>query len=702
MPQSRRRDPEVPGSGRGPRSSWLWPAIAATGWFWAVQIVALRQHLILFYETIAGAPPAWGVMATSRLHLVLAFSGAVLLGLGCQSVGKTLNKRLPAATGWLLVAWFVPVFDVLRLGGVAIPRPFWEPLLLAGATGAAAAQIAVHVQMPPRWRAAWNRLPHWAIVAACAASLGAWWYIQGCRAYADYMIGFADFAQFGWRVASTWDGRGLLSETPSLGPFWDHFNPVLILFAPLWGVWPDARLFILIQALCLAAPGLLVYAIVRRWGGTPWTAATWSCSYLALPAIGQLNLNYTYGWHPSSVALVMFFAAAALLLGGSRRWAAAAGLVACGCQEDVFATLGWFAFVMGVAAWTEERRRAAGRAGPSPAARLARCMPALVWWAVAGVLALGFLLVFQYAGFAGFQTGRFATLGDSVAEILLSPILRPAVFWGNVFRPRCVYFLLALTIPLGLANVARGWPFALGAALPLGVLLAWDFIPATSIAFQYHTLIVPLLMLGAIAGAAGIEPDAGRCPKEGPRKQAGDSADRAFWTDRGLLIGGTAALAASLTASLPLGAMPWSTPTLVEAAAGTYVDDRGAPLAGRLERGSAENSLVNDLLARIRDEGTAILSTGRLATHLLTVERLEVAGFARSRWEAIRREVGPGRSPIELFDWVVLDTREQFCQSPEDIQFLAGEARAAGYQLVQQDLGILVFVRGRRSAAVRP
>lgn len=96
------------------------------------------------------------------------------------------------------------------------------------------------------------------------------------------------------------------------------------------------------------------------------------------------------------------------------------------------------------------------------------------------------------------------------------------------------------------------------------------------------------------------------------------------------------------------------------------------------------------------------MSTGRLATHLLTVERLEVAGFARSRWEAIRREVGPGRSPIELFDWVVLDTREQFCQSPEDIQFLAGEARAAGYQLVQQDLGILVFVRGRRSAAVRP
>jgi len=696
----------VPGSGQGPPLLWLWPAVAAAGWFWAVQIVALRQHLILFYETIAGAPPAWGVMATSRLHFLLALSGAALLGFGCHGVGKTLRQRLPAATGWLLVAWFVPAFDLLRLGGVAIPRPFWEPLLLAGTTGAAAAQIAVHVQVPSRWRAAWGRLPHWAVVSACAASLGAWWYVQGCRAYADYMIGFADFAQFGWRVASTWEGRGLLSETPSLGPFWDHFNPVLILFAPLWGVWPDARLFILIQALCLSAPGLLVYAIVRRWGGAPWTAATWSCSYLALPAIGQLNLNYTYGWHPSSVALVLFFAAAVLLLGGSRLWAAAAVLVACGCQEDVFVTLAWFAAVMGAAAWIEERRRGEGRAGPSPAARLPQCMPPFLWWAVAGLLALGFLLVFTYAGFAGFQTGRFRALGDSAAEILLSPILRPAVFWGNVFRPRCAYFVLALTIPLGLANVARGWLFALAAALPLGVLLAWDFIPATSIAFQYHTLIVPLLVLGAIAGAAGRAPSAGtlptRCAEEGSGRRAGDSVDRASWTDRGLLIGGTAALAASLTASVPLGAMPWSTPTLVEAVGGTYVDDQGALLVGRLKRGSAANSLVNDLLARIRSERNAVLSTGRLATHLLTAERLEVAGFARSRWEAMRREVGPERSPIELFDWVVLDTREQFCQSPEDIQFLAGEARAAGYELVQQDLGILVFAKGRRAAPSQP
>jgi hypothetical protein len=333
-------------------------------------------------------------------------------------------------------------------------------------------------------------------------------------------------------------------------------------------------------------------------------------------------------------------------------------------------------------------------------------MPPLLWWAVAGLLALGFLLVFTYAGFAGFQTGRFRALGDSAAEILLSPILRPTVFWGNVFRPRCAYFVLALTIPLGLANVARGWLFALAAALPLGVLLAWDFIPATSITFQYHTLIVPLLVLGAIAGAAGRAPSAGtlptRCAEEGSGRRAGDSVDRASWTDRGLLIGGTAALAASLTASVPLGAMPWSTPTLVEAVGGTYVDDQGALLVGRLKRGSAANSLVNDLLARIRSERNAVLSTGRLATHLLTAERLEVAGFARSRWEAMRREVGPGRSPIELFDWVVLDTREQFCQSPEDIQFLAGEARAAGYELVQQDLGILVFARGRRAAPSQP
>ena len=44
----------------------------------------------------------------------------------------------------------------------------------------------------------------------------------------------------------------------------------------------------------------------------------------------------------------------------------------------------------------------------------------------------------------------------------------------------------------------------LAAALPLGVLLAWNYPPATSIAFQYQTAVIPLLFLAAMVGAATL------------------------------------------------------------------------------------------------------------------------------------------------------------------------------------------------------
>ena len=58
-----------------------------------------------------------------------------------------------------------------------------------------------------------------------------------------------------------------------------------------------------------------------------------------------------------------------------------------------------------------------------------------------------------------------------------------------------------------------------------------------------------------------------------------------------------------------------------------------------------------------------------------------------------RRKSARAVRPIELFDWVVLDTQESFYQSPDKQAFIAGEAGRAGYRLALNDRGIVVFVR---------
>jgi hypothetical protein len=306
---------------------------------------------------------------------------------------------------------------------------------------------------------------------------------------------------------------------------------------------------------------------------------------------------------------------------------------------------------------------------------------------VAAVLAATFVILFNVAAFSRFQSGRFPELGNSAREILLSPILRPADFWGAILRPRCGCFLLCLAIPLGLRSLVRGWATLLATAAPLAVLLVWSHPPGTSIAFQYTTALIPVLFLAAMTGAA--KPD---------KTVAVGNATIGGGRSPSLLRAAVVALAASLTASVAFGALPWSSPTLTDVVMATYPE---ASIAEDRAAGSPGNAILNEIVVRVGGTESAVLSTGRVAAHLLAVRRLDTIGQACSRWQAFQGEVGPGRSPIELFDWVVLDTHEHFYQSPKEIRFVARAAEAAHYHLVRSADGVLVYSRLSAAAAER-
>lgn len=664
----------APASPRSPTSRPEWACraaavLAGVGWAWAAGLLVLRQHLLLLHVVVAPVPPAWGVVALPVSQMALLASVAVALGWSAFRAARRDAAIIPAPIGWLLAAWLVPLADLLRLAGVPIAHTLFEPLLLAGVTGAAAAAIAARQSCgsaldSPRWLA---------VVVAATAAAAAWWIGQGLAAFDDYMLGYCDFAQYGWRVANTWEGRGFLMETPDLPAFWDHFNPAMALLAPLWGAARDARMFIVLQAVCLSLPALFMYAVARRWGASQAAASAWAAAFLLFPATGQLNLNYTYGWHPVSVAMTLSSAAVLALAVDRKALAAALAVFACAWQEDVPVCLACFTLTMAVVAWTGRRFLAQPRLAAAPHLGLAAALSPWAWLLAAAALTAGFVAIYRLAPFAQFQTGRFSGLGATPAEIILSPLLRPAVFWGNIFRPRAIAFLLALTVPLGLASVLRGWKTLAAAAVPLGVLVAWDYPPATSIAFQYHTMALPVLFLAALSGAAG----------RAPLREAGQDKNApavAPLPDRGLWTGGIAALAASFTASLALGAMPWSSPTMTDAIMQTYPgpEDGTNSLETRRE-GSPGNAALDRIVACVARDDARVLATGRIAAHLLTVQRLEPVGTARQRGSAFAAQAGPGHTPIQLFDWVVLDLREEFYQSRDDSERIACAALLAGF-----------------------
>ena len=204
----------------------------------------------------------------------------------------------------------IPLLEQFRRLGVSVPATFLEPLYFAFATAMAvwalrpaagdsgrrsagdAVSGGANAPLPGDQRerpakkhpsrqsrpakaerrgsvpaAAWSNPAFWRLALVALVTLAAaWWFYQGEQSYGDYQLGYPDFAEYAHRVVNTWQGRGFLARPPNWPVFFDHFNPGLALLAPLWGLWPDARLVILIQALALAAPAAFVAALARDLG----------------------------------------------------------------------------------------------------------------------------------------------------------------------------------------------------------------------------------------------------------------------------------------------------------------------------------------------------------------------------------------------------------------------------------------------------
>jgi hypothetical protein len=177
-------------------------------------------------------------------------------------------------------------------------------------------------------------------------------------------------------------------------------------------------------------------------------------------------------------------------------WFAVCALAACSFRETVALSY------VGVGLWMVcvPRRRRAGAVVLAGAG--------VYFLFVTGVVIPAFRGGTDYLGLE-----RFAHLGDGLAAILLSPVLRPGAFWGSVFSQQSLVYAAVLFGCLGLVPVFRGGRRLL-MLLPEGLfLLLWDEPLTRSIAYQYHAVLLVLLYwvaLDCLPGAARGRVSAGR------------------------------------------------------------------------------------------------------------------------------------------------------------------------------------------------
>lgn len=283
------------------------------------------------------------------------------------------------------------------------------------------------------------------------------------RAFGSGRFDLGNMTQAVWSTAhgdvlSVTDVRG--EQISRLGA---HFDPILALLAPLWWLWPDPELLLVVQAVAVASGALPVYWLARKHVGAEWPAAGLALAYLLAAPVQWLTVS---DFHAVALAcpLLLF---AWWHLDQGRLWAfALLAAAAIATKEHV----GLAVAAMGV--WYAVRHRE-----PRTGALIA-----VIGGAAALVAALAVVPHFAPAGASAFESRYDApSLGG-----------------------RDLSYLVQLLLPLALLPL--GAPLAALAAVPeLGLNVLSSTITQTSVKTHYAAAAVPALLAATVFATARID-----------------------------------------------------------------------------------------------------------------------------------------------------------------------------------------------------
>lgn len=277
-------------------------------------------------------------------------------------------------------------------------------------------------------------------------------------------------------------GKAAFSTIQGMSVFGDRASPILFVLAPLYRVWPDVRLLLVVQAVGLAAGALPIYWLARDTLKTRWVGLAVAFAYLMYPAMQWANRE---DFHPETLAVP--FVLFAFYFMTKRRWiwfAVFAALTLLVKEDAAFLVLplGIYAF------FKYDKRVGAVTSAVS-----------LIWFLVA---VLGIIPHYNPSGQVQFLN-NLSYLGASGRDILLGFFTKPGLVWSTVATKENLLYLAQLFVPVALLPLLS--PPALALTLPpLLVNLTSSNPYYHSIEYHFVVLAVPFVFVALVYGLAKV------------------------------------------------------------------------------------------------------------------------------------------------------------------------------------------------------
>ena len=404
------------------------------------------------------------------------------------------------------------------------------------------------------------RLVLWAAIGAYAAGFGALSILRH-QAFNTGRFDLGNMTQAVWATAHGHPLRVTNLEGEQVSRLGSHVDPILVVFAPLWWIWPSPNMLLAAQAVAIALGALPVYWLARKHLGSERTGLGFALAYLLYPAVQWLTLAE---FHPVALACpLLLFAFWYLDEDRLVPFAIFAVLAALTKEEIplVIAGMGiWYALA-------RKRYRVGGAiAGLG---------------VLAAAISVRVVLPHFNSGAQSSFYGRYGALGDSPGEILATVFTHPGRLISVAFDSEGLRYLADLLLPLLL--LFAGAPLVLVAALPeLGLNLLSSAPTQDSIHHHYTAALIPPLIVATVLGAA-------RLARGQPRRAS-------------LLAG--IVVAAGLVANFVLGAIPlW------------HAFHGGQSFQAQAAHVSA-NDRVTERALRVIPDDAVVSATNSLGAHL--------------------------------------------------------------------------------------
>ena len=466
----------MPTAPRSTTSSYRWFAALIV-----ISLAALSAFGILLKHRFSPENYEARPIVPNTVDLVL-FGGALALTIVSLVVARRHRETWQKLARGALPVAAVSVFILLKML-LIVPIRLYDMLLFCMACGWTASlwlrgQSVTDARITSRLR-----IVVWSLIVVLAACQ----FGQQLRYLNNLTLGYADCGENARLMFNSMTNPHelFLRVNPDKPLFYDHVDVGIVPFLPLWLLWPDLKLTILLQLVAVFGAAVPLYILAKRSLRDESAALLVLLAWALYPPASQFVYSASYGFRWGNLCLPLYFAALALWVYERPGGALACVVWAMLIKEEAAIVVGMF----GVYLALFERRRIAGAA--------------LATFGFGYFLLVSSVLVPVVSGQSYAMTQFFHDLGQTKWDILLSPLRKPYVFWGKLFEPTSFYFAAALLAPLLLQPLRKPSVLFIGA---LTFVFCCLNPMLKSIAHWYQAALLPVAFWALIRAQEDADP----------------------------------------------------------------------------------------------------------------------------------------------------------------------------------------------------